>query len=53
MAKYCPIVNKKVVYLACLECEEKLCTFSPVKEREPGTPTGLQNEKENNKRRGS
>lgn len=25
MAKYCPILNQKVVYLTCLECEEKLC----------------------------
>lgn len=35
MAKYCPIVNKRVVYLECAECEEKLCkkenqyTFDP------------------------
>jgi hypothetical protein len=25
MAKYCPVLNQKVVYLTCLECEEKLC----------------------------
>lgn len=25
MAKYCPIVNKRVIYLECAECEEKLC----------------------------
>ena len=28
MAKYCPILNRKVVYLECLECEEKLCKQS-------------------------
>lgn len=25
MSKYCPIINGKVVYLECLECEEKKC----------------------------
>lgn len=25
MAKFCPIRNAKVVYLECLECEEKEC----------------------------
>ena len=25
MAKFCPIRNAKVVYLECLECEEKGC----------------------------
>ena len=25
MAKYCPIVNHKVVYLECLECEDRQC----------------------------
>lgn len=25
MAKWCPIINEKVVYLQCQECEEKLC----------------------------
>lgn len=25
MAKLCPITNKKVIYLTCLECDEKLC----------------------------
>lgn len=25
MAKYCPILKRNVVYLDCLECEDKLC----------------------------
>lgn len=25
MSKYCPIINGKVVYLECLECEDKKC----------------------------
>lgn len=25
MAKYCPITNSYVLYLDCLECEEKEC----------------------------
>lgn len=25
MAKYCPVYKIKVVYLDCLECEDKLC----------------------------
>ena len=25
MAKFCPITNSKVVYLNCLECEDKIC----------------------------
>ncbi len=25
MSKICPITNKKVVYLTCLECDDKVC----------------------------
>ncbi len=25
MSKFCPILNEKVVYLECLECEDKEC----------------------------
>lgn len=25
MAKFCPIVNGKVVYLTCKECDERRC----------------------------
>lgn len=25
MSKYCPILKRKVIYLDCLECEDKLC----------------------------
>jgi hypothetical protein len=28
MAKYCPITKKKVLYLTCLECEDKICEES-------------------------
>ena len=28
MSKFCPITNSKVVYLECLDCEEKLCEKS-------------------------
>ena len=33
MAKLCPITNKKVIYLTCLECEEKLCEQETVTEK--------------------
>lgn len=25
MSKYCPIIKRKVVYLDCLECEDRQC----------------------------
>lgn len=25
MSKICPLINSKVVYLECLECEDKIC----------------------------
>lgn len=25
MSKYCPVVKRKVVYLDCLECDDKQC----------------------------
>ena len=25
MAKYCPVIKQKVLYLTCLECEDKPC----------------------------
>lgn len=25
MSKYCPIFKRNVVYLECLECDDKLC----------------------------
>lgn len=25
MAKFCPVQNRKVLYLECLECEQKEC----------------------------
>ena len=25
MSKFCPIQNRKVVYIDCLECENKIC----------------------------
>ena len=25
MARYCPLTNTRVVYLDCLECENKVC----------------------------
>ena len=31
MAKICPITNKKVVYLKCLECDEKVCEETQIK----------------------
>lgn len=30
MAKYCPVIDAKVVYLECQECEEKLCNKTSV-----------------------
>lgn len=39
MAKYCPVLKEKVVYLICEECEEKACkipyTEKKDKERTP------------------
>lgn len=28
MSKFCPTLKRKVIYLDCLECEEKLCEES-------------------------
>lgn len=25
MAKFCPLINQKVLYIECLECDEKIC----------------------------
>lgn len=25
MSKYCPVIKQKVLYLTCLECEDKVC----------------------------
>lgn len=25
MAKFCPITNKNVIYMTCLECDDKIC----------------------------
>jgi len=36
MAKICPITNKSVLYLDCLECEEKICRKTKnIKKEEP------------------
>lgn len=32
MAKFCPVQNRKVLYLECLECEEKECRKEKVKQ---------------------
>lgn len=32
MAKYCPILDRKVVYLDCLECDDKQCENSKQKQ---------------------
>lgn len=32
MAIYCPILNRKVIYLTCQECEDKLCKKEKTKE---------------------
>lgn len=29
MAKYCPILNRKVTYICCQECEERKCEEEP------------------------
>lgn len=34
MAKYCPAKNGTVLYLDCLECEEKICKQLNFKESE-------------------
>lgn len=35
MSKYCPLLNRKVVYLECTDCDEKIC------EKTPNEPPGL------------
>lgn len=37
MSKYCPIINAKVVYLECLECENKVCTHIHTESKQPST----------------
>lgn len=34
MAKLCPITNTRVVYLDCLECDEKICMNQNLKVKE-------------------
>ncbi len=31
MSKYCPVINDKVLYPVCMECDDKLCQKTPVK----------------------
>ena len=33
MAKYCPIVDKRVVYLTCMECKDKVCFKQPSQQK--------------------
>ena len=33
MAKFCPVQNRKVLYLECLECEQKECRKEKITER--------------------
>ena len=35
MSRYCPIVDRKVVYLDCLECDDRVCEKGPT----PSKPT--------------
>lgn len=41
MARFCPLVNRRVVYLDCLECENKVC-----KNKQP-KKTGIITQKDN------
>lgn len=41
MAKYCPVIGQRVVYLTCLECEDKVCM-------KPSTPVEKPDNKVNN-----
>ena len=47
MARYCPILEERVVYLTCLECEEKKCEQSNKKviEEENGYGKNLRSKK--------
>lgn len=47
MAKYCPIVEKRVVYLVCQECEDKMCFQKPMQQNNDAK-TSNSNEKEKN-----
>ena len=33
MAKFCPVQNRKVLYLECLECEQKECRKEKIYEK--------------------
>ena len=51
MAIYCPAVNEKVLYLTCLECEDKICKkdMSKLKNNIADKKEGQSLIKENNK----
>ena len=42
MAILCPITNEKVLYLDCLECDEKICKKDYVKENKEKEETESQ-----------
>ena len=35
MAKHCPLLGERVLYTACLECEEKVCALYARTDAEP------------------
>lgn len=40
MAKWCPLTGEKVLYLECLECDEKVCKDLKHEEAQEGRKDG-------------
>lgn len=49
MSKYCPIVNRKVIYQFCEDCEDKQCLHQNVKNQLKDTPLIITDNKEERK----
>lgn len=48
MAKFCPVQNRKVLYLECLECEQKECRKENTKRVLSGEETKTKKYREQN-----
>lgn len=49
MSKYCPVLQRKVVYLDCMECEDKPCIhINWSHQKTPPKPSSKNNEKNYN-----
>ena len=48
MGKWCPITNSTVVYLECIECEDKPCKNESSSNNQSNTNITIQTQKERN-----